>query len=212
MALAIHCPNLTTIYLNGCINLTHLAIDAIATHCSKRLTTVGLGCCGKLNDAAATTLARHCPNLVTVVFEAQRAFRRCETVNYGISNAGEGGGSAKSKTKSKPLDETTHPYPPPNQPLTPGVIALATGCRHLTILSLKNCRNVTCTAIETLANRCPNLSVLSLGACLKIRDPGVLALARNCPHLTTIYLEKCRANITDAAKATLQESRIQVIF
>ena len=101
MALVIHCPNLTTIYLNGCVNLTQLAVDAIATRCGKRLTTVGLGCCGQLTDAAATSLARHCPNLVTVVFEAQRAFRRCDTVNNGITNAGEGGGSAKTKSLLK---------------------------------------------------------------------------------------------------------------
>ena len=57
IALATHCPSLTSMDLCGCSNITDAAVIALATHCPS-LTWLGSAGCPNLTAAAVATLRR----------------------------------------------------------------------------------------------------------------------------------------------------------
>ncbi|KNC55009.1 hypothetical protein, variant [Thecamonas trahens ATCC 50062] len=100
VTLAGGCPNLTTLYLDYCSNITDAAVVALAGGCPN-LTTLGLRNCSDITDAAVVALAGGCPNLTTLYLN------NCSNITDAA------------------------------------VVALAGGCPNLTTLDLNNCSKVT---------------------------------------------------------------------
>ena len=62
VALAEHCPGLTSVDLRYCGRLTDAAVMALAEHCSG-LSSVDLECCSYPTDVTVGALAEHCSGL-----------------------------------------------------------------------------------------------------------------------------------------------------
>ncbi|KNC46467.1 uncharacterized protein AMSG_12461 [Thecamonas trahens ATCC 50062] len=68
MVVAEMCPNLTTLDLFSCSNITDAAVVAVAGGCPN-LTTLNLFSCSNITDAAVVAVAGGCPNLTTLYLE-----------------------------------------------------------------------------------------------------------------------------------------------
>ena len=62
IALATHCPSLTSINLTCCSNITDAAVIALATHCPS-LASIHLNSCPNITDEAVTTLDESHPGI-----------------------------------------------------------------------------------------------------------------------------------------------------
>jgi len=67
---------------------------------------------------------------------------------------------------------------------------LATRCRQIQKLSLKDCHWQTAAALTVIAYHCPQLYFIDLTSCWQVNDEAVCALVESCPRLTHISLAK----------------------
>ena len=65
LAIAVNCPNLTEFDVSYCRNLTDVSILAIAEHCSN-LTDLDVSLCDNLTDVSIQAIAEHCSNLTNL--------------------------------------------------------------------------------------------------------------------------------------------------
>ncbi|KNC53338.1 F-box/LRR-repeat protein 2 [Thecamonas trahens ATCC 50062] len=152
MVVAEMCPNLTTLDLFSCSNITDAAVVALAGGCPN-LTSLRLDYCSNITDAAVVAVAGGCPNLTFLDLYNCSNIILCGSV---VALAGGcpnltflGFGNCSNITDA-------------------AVVTLAGGCPNLTILLLGNCFNITDAAVVALAGGCPNLTTVRLDNCSKV--------------------------------------------
>ncbi|KNC55804.1 uncharacterized protein AMSG_12426 [Thecamonas trahens ATCC 50062] len=178
------CPNLTSLGLNGCSNITDAAVVALAGGCPN-LTTLNLYNCSNITDAAVVALAGGCPNLTFLGLE------NCSNITDAAVVALAGGCPNLTTLNLSSCSNITDA----------AVVAVADGCPKLTSLILRSCTKLTDAAVVAVAGGCPNLTTLSLYNCSNITDAAVVALAGGCPNLTTLNLNNCSKVTLDLRRA-----------
>jgi ribosomal protein L30E len=179
VALALHCPELTSVCLSD-TNFEDFGIMTLAQYCPG-ITSIQLGGCYALTDATLRTLGRYCKDLNSVDLNHD------EEGNTNFTDAGlldlvEGcpkltlvqlGGCVACTNSS--------------------IIAIAARLPKLVTIVLGNfgCGVLSDAAVKALAKNCPALTSTDLSGCGKISDAAVLALAYRCPALTDINLSRC---------------------
>ncbi|KNC55706.1 uncharacterized protein AMSG_12420 [Thecamonas trahens ATCC 50062] len=151
MVVAEMCPNLTSLDLNGCFNITDAAVVALAGGCPN-LTSLRLYNCSNITDAAVVALAGGCPNLTSL------GLRNCSNITDAAVVALTGGCPNLTSLYLNNCSNITDA----------AVVALAGGCPNLTSLDLCNCSNITDAAVVALTGGCPNLTSLRLDYCSKV--------------------------------------------
>ena len=126
MAMASGCPQLTTLDLCNCDNITDAAVAAVASGC-KQLTTLDLGCCDNITDAAVVAVASGCKQLTTLKLEDCSKITDAAVV--AVASACKQLTRLNLSGCSNITDEA--------------VVAVASGCKQLSSLRLFGCLKIT---------------------------------------------------------------------
>jgi hypothetical protein len=180
VALARGMPQLTTLYLDRCFNLTDLGF-AVIRESMPRLAVLRLGWCLMLTDHALIALAAHAAGRkLTKLY-----LSHCASVtDVGLAAlAAEGAMPRLTTLKICHLTSITDA----------GVIALATGMPQLTSVDISLCVAVTDAGLFALANGLPGLRRLDLSGCILLTDAGLRAAftGSNLSNLMWLGLDGC---------------------
>ena len=185
-------PNLLSLNLSGCINLTDASVSEVARRCSK-LHTLNLSHCGNyITDASVSEVARRCSKLHTLIL------RNCG--NYITDASVLEVASGCSNLHTLILGGC-------NRITDASVSEVARRCSNLHTLDLGWCSNITDASVSEVARRCSNLQTLNLYCCIRITDASVSEVARRCLNIQSLLLYNC-PHITSACKNTLRQCQI----
>ena len=144
------CTQLTNVNFSSCEGVTDADVINLAKLCAK-LTSIDFAGCSELTDNAVVALAEHCLLLFSVNF-------RCAALTDG------------------------------------GVIALATHCSRLRIVTMSACVLLTSASVLALVHNCSLLTSVDFEYCELLTDSAVVAVAKHasldiaifcgCPLLT----------------------------
>ncbi|XP_062317004.1 protein AMN1 homolog isoform X2 [Osmerus eperlanus] len=150
----IHCPELRTILLRGCLSISSEGVGALASSCP-RLQVVDLTECAGVADRGVLALARCCPALQVL------SLGDCPTV---------GDASLLALAGSCGLLHSL--YLSGTQVTDVGVTGLATGLcsNNLKELQLARCSNLTDRAVTAVLTHCPNIRIFNFHGCPHITD------------------------------------------
>ena len=185
-AVASKCPQLSSLNLHGCKNITDEAAKAVGSGCTQ-LTWLDLG--GRhshvITDAALVALASGCTQLTTLIMCG--CWR--ELTDAALVAVASGCPQLSSLDLSYSFNITDQ-----------GVVAVAAGCPQLMTLNLGGCGNITDVAVVAVASGCKLLTALNLTSSGNpyITDVALLAVASKCPQLSSLNVAYCY-HITDAA-------------
>jgi hypothetical protein len=139
------CTQLTNVNFSECEGVTDADVINLAKHCAK-LTSIDFAGCSELTDNAVVALAEHCLLLFSVNFE------RCAALTDG------------------------------------GVIALATHCSRLRIVTLGACVLLTSGSVLALVHNCPLLTSVDFEYCELLTDSAVVAVAKHASLDSAIFV------------------------
>ena len=160
-------PNLQSLNLAWCSNITDASLSEVARGCST-LHTLDLTDCSNITDASISEVARRCSNLQslnltqcenitdTSVIEVARQCSNLHTLNLSCYG---------SNITDASLSE------------------VARRCSNLQSLNLEYCSNITDASISEVARRCSNLHTLDLWGCNDITSTCKDALQQAHPQL-----------------------------
>ncbi|GBG77388.1 hypothetical protein CBR_g23719 [Chara braunii] len=164
-----NCPSLTKFHCQNPGNpLTSDAIAYLASGC-RRLTHLQLDYQGNC-DGGLTAIGSFCRDLVELKLSADPIDVNPDGVDIEFTTAS---------------DVTDV-----------GLSALARGCRHLEVLEISECPNLTGASFRAIAQGCPKLRGLALDPGNHHRfnpnwNKGLICLASHCPSLTSLSISKC---------------------
>ncbi|KAJ3267451.1 hypothetical protein HK104_005875 [Borealophlyctis nickersoniae] len=211
---------LTSINLSGLGAVTHITLEAIATHCRK-LKSFNVSHCKNINSVGMRLVAHGCPDL------RELQISRCTTLDdetllhvATLSNLQHLNASYCNFTDtgfrhlaSNPPRTTTHlNLTGTASSLTSETLTLIAATHpNLTTLELSGGRLLSDISLASLVATCPHLTQLDLEECTLITDATLLALAASpcAATLTTLCLSYCD-NITDTGVTHLLEHCTQL--
>jgi len=174
IALVSGCPGLKNLDLSGCKLITDATIYEIAARC-RNLEDLNLTYCNKVSSDAIIALAKGCPELSSLNLERF----------YYLYGSRIGG----------PINDAA-------------LTALGNHCSKLLKLNLQSLSRFTDVGIIALANGCPKLQSVNLSCCpSEISDAAIEALAENCPDMQELHLWENK-NITANAISRFTNLRI----
>ena len=187
--LATGCPQLQSLVLGGCEEVTDAGIQSIAECCSIGL--LNLTECCHITDHGIRELARGCPHLHTLELGTDEETLLCqntEITDDGIKLLFENCSSLSNLNLGARLQTMTDQ----------SVLQLACRTRNrLRTLSLLDAKELTDGGLRSLALHCPSIISLDLGCCDKVTDRGLAAVASSCQQLTNLNVDE-NFSITNA--------------
>ena len=186
-------PNLLSLNLTGCINLTDASVSEVARRCSK-LHTLNLRGCYNITDASVLEVARQGSNLQSLNLAG------CNITDASVVAVARGCSNLQSlgiRTCRNITDAS--------------VSEVARRCSNLHTLDLnmgfQGNNNITDLSVLEVARHCSNLQTLNLGSCRRITDLSVMEVVRRCLNIQSLLLYNC-PHITSACKNTLRQCQI----
>ena len=186
-------PNLLSLNLTGCINLTDASVSEVARRCSK-LHTLNLRGCYNITDASVLEVARQGSNLQSLNLAG------CNITDASVVAVARGCSNLQSlgiRTCRNITDAS--------------VSEVARRCLNLHTLDLnmgfQGNNNITDLSVLEVARHCSNLQTLNLGSCRRITDLSVMEVVRRCLNIQSLLLYNC-PHITSACKNTLRQCQI----
>jgi len=212
-------PNLLSLTLTDCSNITDLSVSEVARRCSK-LHTLTLTGCGNITDLSVSEVARRCSKLHTLDLQGcwkisdlsvSKVARRCSklhTLNLqGCWKITDLSVSEVARRCSKLHTLNLSSYGSYVTDLS--VSEVARRCSKLHTLDLEGCWKITDASVSEVARRCSKLHTLNLRWCESITDASVSEVARQCSNLHTLILTGC-GNVTSTCKDALQQAHPQL--
>ena len=217
LAVASVCPNLQTLNLSGCSNITDAILLEVARRCSN-LQSLDLRHCSNITDAGLAVLslclkldfldfckkhARIAGDQCILALCGREDFQRLVEFDffrwYSITDA-----SLFEVARVCPnLQSLNLAF---CDRITDAALSeVARECSNLQSLNLKSCRNITDASLLEVARVCPNLQSLNLAFCDRITDAALLEVARGCSNLQSLSISS-----TITCKNALQQSHPQL--
>ena len=164
-------PNLTSIDLHGCADVTLKGLLAIGANCS-RLTSVDIGLCKAIKTEFNTSLAnlgQTCRYLSTIKFGG------CEdAVTDDVITR-----IAESCRRLRFIDVSACAQLSPD-----AIVKLAASCKQLEVLHLAECNEAATDAVVVaLDQNCPGLVQLSFATCKRLTEACLASMPRNLKQL-----------------------------
>eukprot|EP00035_Acanthoeca_spectabilis_P021285 m.437339 g.437339 ORF g.437339 m.437339 type:complete len:736 (-) comp18101_c0_seq1:1764-3971(-) len=212
--IVLHCPNLISVDLSYCNNITDTSLSVIA-EAYPNLRTVHMPGCPNITENGIMRLVRACPRLEVIDFTAcalnlqilPSLAKHCPALtcvrlneNFGVVNDA----LISLATNCPQLTEvcvaivdnrssaysTNHSYyyEPCGGSLTDkGVMELAKRCPNLEKMDFSFMTHLTDRIIDTIVENCPTLKELVCVGCPKLTLKGAAKLAKGCPALKHFY-------------------------
>lgn len=193
LAISKGCPNLESIDISWCKNVTNHALEELVVSCTnlKYFSSRGLT---TMNNSVLTKISINCINLTHL------NINNCSNVSDdGLISVANG------CTLLKFLGVSNCSYIS-NDTLK----ALGTSCKDLTILEASYCINLSDTGFAEISKGCSKLERLDLEECNRITDQTINNIAANCSKLRHLTLSRCEL-ITDEAISKLSLSNCAMI-
>lgn len=209
-------PNLESLNLSGCYNLSDSALDTAFNKDLASLKSLNLSLCKDVTDSSLGRIATHCKNLEvlelggctkitnTGLLLISWGLKKIRSLNlrscWQISDHGIGhltGIKGQPSTGAKTLNRISLQD---CQKLTDESLKhISEGLPHIEQINLSFCVSVTDTGLKSLS-RVPTLQNLNLRSCDNVSDIGVGFLAEGCPGLSKLDVSFCD-RISDSAMA-----------
>lgn len=189
-------PNIESLNLSGCYNLTDVGLSHAFNADLPSLTELNLSLCKQLTDSSLGRVSQHAVNL-----EVLDLGGCCNLTNTALLLIAWG----LKRLRRLELRSCWHVGDQGIAHLAGrGRETAATGgARSLEHLGLQDCQRLTDEALRHVAAGLPALRSINLSFCVSITDQGLRHLAR-MPELRDLNLRSCD-NITDAGVAHLAE-------
>jgi len=185
-------PNMESLNLSGCYNLTDAALDAAFCREVPSLKQLNLSLCKDVSESSLAKIAHHCKALESLDLSG------CTRVNNGalffISHM--------RRMRQLSLRSCREVGDVGLQHLAGG--ARDAGLHSLQSLSLQDCQKVTDEGLKHLASGLKALESINLSFCVSVTDTGLKSLAR-LPSLAALNLRSCD-NISDIGVGFLASS------
>jgi F-box/leucine-rich repeat protein 2/20 len=171
-------PNITSLDMTGCDEVTDVALWAIARHLGNGIKHLMLGGCHQITNVGLRSLSLKCADVEHLDFTG------CHRLNdLGLTTLSSGCWRLKKMilTNCTTISDA-------------GLSRLAAACRELVELDLSGCTNVGefgDKALKELGGSCNQIEVLNLMACKRVEDAGLIAVAQGCPKLKELKLSGC---------------------
>ena len=202
IALARNLPQLRSLSLDNCGNLTHEALRAVAQNC-QLLHVLEITSCPRIKAADILRNVPHFNSLKTfkcsyntsAVVVALTA--RCPNLEYlhsyyTLFDDNEISILAQNCPALRTLDL---PY---NRLITDvGVVALGNGCKHMREINLNRCINITDIAINEIADKCKELTALRVYDCPLITTNSLKKIVEQCLDLQVLMFKACSEELQE---------------
>jgi hypothetical protein len=195
------CPNLHTVEILHCWNLTGVSVFRIVVGCDD-LQTLALNIFKDVSDVNMFSFFKRCPNLRSLDLTHKKGSWPSSTERSMINTdkiviqVAENCPNLENLNLKSSWEITDI-----------GIVGLAEGCPNLQTLNLSAC-DITDMSIISLADLCPNLLILDLSnfgeTCSHITDMSLIRLAERCTDLDKLDIYGCE-NITDMGLQRMAE-------
>jgi len=187
-------PNLESLNLSGCYNLSDSALDTAFNRDIPSLKTLNLSLCKDVTDNSLGRIATHCKNL-----EDLQLGGCTKITNTGLLLISWGLNNIKSLNLRSCWQISDH-----------GIGHLAginsqptTGAKTLQRISLQDCQKLTDESLKHIADGLPQVTAINLSFCVSVTDTGLKSLSR-MSSLRSLNLRSCD-NVSDIGLGFLAE-------
>ena len=179
-------PNLESLNLSGCYNLSDSALDTALNRDLPSLRHLNLSLCKDVTDNSLGRIATHCKNL-----ECLDLGGCTKVTNTGLLLVSWGLKRIRRLNLRSCWQVSDHGI----GHLTGASSQPSTGAQLLEELCLQDCQKVTDEALKHISEGLPNIQRINLSFCLSVTDTGLKSLSR-VPSLRDLNLRSCD-NVSD---------------
>jgi len=188
-------PNLESLNMSGCYNLSDAALDTAFNRDLPSLKHLNLSLCKDVTDNSLGRIATHCKNLHTLELGG------CTKItNTGLLLISWGLKRIKSLNLRSCWQVSDHGI----GHLTGINSQPSTGAKTLEQLSLQDCQKLTDESLKHISEGLTNIQRINLSFCVSVTDTGLKSLSR-LPSLRELNLRSCD-NVSDIGVGFLAES------
>ncbi|KAI3655112.1 hypothetical protein MP228_000492 [Amoeboaphelidium protococcarum] len=218
---AISCPQIESLTLSNCSQITDRSMVLIAKHCRK-LKILNLNRCDLVSTESVEELARGCTKLEVLNLSRPLMNPRTQIADEAIAAVVQANPNLKElrlRNCERLSDDTVIKIAQSTQQnllaldlswcsqLTDRAIVEGLGmhCKSLKSLALNGCKRLEDGSLRSLLTNCPNIASLSLAHLPFISDQVLTAMAVNMKHLQILSLNGC-ARVGDASITAIVEN------
>ncbi len=179
-------PNLESLNLSGCYNLTDSALDTGINRDLPNLKTLNLSLCKDVTDNSLGRIATHCKNLESLDLGGCTKITNTGLllISWGLKQIRRLNLRSCWQISDHGIGHLTGIS---NQP--------STGAKQLLQLCLQDCQKITDESLKFIADGLQTIERLNLSFCLSVTDTGLKSLSR-IPGLQELNLRSCD-NVSD---------------
>lgn len=187
-------PQLESLNLSGCYNLSDSALDTAFNRDIPSLKALNLSLCKDVTDNSLGQIATHCKNLETLELGG------CTKItNTGLLLISWGLKKIQSLNLRSCWQISDHGI----GHLTGINSQPSTGAKTLKVISLQDCQKLTDESLKHISEGLPNIQRINLSFCVSVTDTGLKSLSR-IPSLQELNLRSCD-NVSDIGVGFLAE-------
>jgi len=194
-------PNLETLNLSGCYNLTDSRLDTALDRSIPSLTNLNLSLCKNVSDNSLRVIATYCKNIQ--VLDLGGCTKITNTglllISWGLNNMK----SINLRSCWQISDSGICHLAGMDLPDKPNIKTI-----QLRDLNLQDCQKITDQSLCYIADQIPSIQRLNLSFCASITDTGMKSLAR-LSAMEYLNLRSCD-NISDIGLGYLAEGSIRL--